>query len=203
MMSEQNWLWLARMIGLVGLGLLILSSVGGVVMSSKFTAQVGRRFAWLKGKAIFANHRRYSIIGASLFLLHPIPMLLAPRTTGGLNLLHVLVPFTAKEQTLWTGLGTLAFYSLLVVIVSSLAMKRLKFKNWRVLHYGTYLLLALGLVHSLFISAEYKAGELLDFEEPEKIVLLVMASVVVLFPMWRVFVARKNRFNKSLKGSPS
>ncbi len=198
-MSEDTLLWLARMIGLVGLGLLIFSSIGGVVMSSKATAQVGRRFARLKGNRIFTYHRRLSLIGAALFLLHPIPMLFAPRTTGGLNLSHVLVPFTATRQTLFTGLGTLAFYVLLVVVLSSLLIKRMKFSNWRILHYGTYLFLVLGLAHSLLISAEYKAGELFDFEEPEKIILLVMGGIALLFPIWRVIAARRHRANKLLR----
>ncbi len=197
-MSEENLLWLARMIGLVGLGLLILSSVGGVVMSSKSTAEVGRRFARFKGKRIFASHRLLSLIGASLFLLHPIPMLFSPKTTGGLNLLNVLVPFTAARQTLFTGLGTLAFYTLLIVVISSLLFKKMKFSNWRVLHYATYLFLALGLVHSLLISGEYKAGELFDFEEPEKIVLLFMGAIALLFPIWRVIAARRQRANRVL-----
>ena len=200
-MSEQNLLWLARMIGLVGLGLLIISSIGGVVLSSKVTAQVGRRFARLKGKFIFVNHRRLSLIGASLFLLHPIPLLFAPNTTGGLSLQHVLVPFTATRQTLFTGLGTLAFYTLLVVTISSLCIKRMKFKDWRVLHYGTYLLLALGLTHGLFISAEYKAGELFEPDEPEKMILLIMAGIVLLFPTWRVIAARRHNARKLLKTS--
>ncbi len=200
-MSEENLLWLARMIGLIGLSLLVFSSIGGVVMSSKSTAQVGRRFARLKGKRIFASHRLLSLIGAALFLLHPIPMLFSPKTTGGLSLANVLVPFTASRQTLFTGLGTLAFYTLLLVVVSSLLFKRMKFSKWRVLHYGTYLFLALGLVHSLLISGEYKAGELFDFEEPEKIVLLFMAGIALLFPVWRIISARRHQERRVLKSS--
>ena len=119
---EQALLWSARMIGILGLGLLIFSSVGGVVMSAKFTGRVGKRFPKLKGNRIFVYHRRFALIGAAFFLFHPIPMLFAPKTTGGLTLLQVLAPFTAERQTLLVGLGTLAFYVLVVTIVSSLLM---------------------------------------------------------------------------------
>lgn len=98
------------MIGILGLGLLIFSSVGGVVMSSKFTGRVGKRFPLLRGNRIFLYHRRIALIGATLFLLHPIPMLFAPMTTGGLNLAQVLTPFAATRQTVRVGLGSLAFY---------------------------------------------------------------------------------------------
>ncbi len=178
------------MIGLLGLGLLIFSSVGGVVMSSKFTGRVGRRFPKLKGNRIFVYHRRFALIGAAFFLFHPVPMLFAPRTTGGLTLLQVLTPFTAARQTLLVGLGTLAFYVLVVTIVSSLLMKRMKYSYWRALHYGTYVLLALGLAHGLLISGEYKSGELFEPREPEKMVLLVLAVIALCFPIWRLATKR-------------
>ena len=68
----------------------------------------------------------------------------------------------------------------------------LGFTHWRILHYGTYLFLVLGLAHSLLISAEYKAGELFDFEEPEKIILLAMGGIALLFPTWRIIAAHRH-----------
>lgn len=199
-MSEDKLLWLARMIGIVGMGLLVLSSVSGVVMSSKYAAKVARRFPWFAKGRIFANHRLMSLIGAGLFLLHPIPMLFADHTTGGLNLVNVLIPFTAAKQTLYTSLGTLAFYTLLVVTVSSLCYDRMKRGSWRILHYGTYLFFALGLAHSLLISAEYRnERELIDFEEPEKMVLTIMGGLVLSFIAWRIYAAKQNATNKDKK----
>ncbi len=198
--DEDRLLWLARMIGLGGLSLLILSSVGGVLMSSKYAAKFSRRFPRWSGAKLFANHRLLSLIGAGLFLLHPLPMLFAPRTTGGLNLLNVLVPFTASRQTLYTGLGTLAFYTLLVVTVSSLLYGRMKWGNWRILHYGTYGFFALGLAHSLLISAEYRQeAELIDFEEPEKAILAGMGGIVLAFVAWRIYAARQAKARKQEK----
>lgn len=199
-LDEERLLWLARMIGLAGLGLLILSSVGGVLMSSKYAVKFSRRFPRWSGVKLFDNHRLLSLIGAGLFLLHPLPMLFAPRTTGGLNLLNVLVPFTASRQTLYTGLGTLAFYTLLVVTVSSLLYKKMKWSNWRILHYGTYLFFALGLAHSLLISAEYRQeAELIDFEEPEKAILAAMGGIVLAFVAWRIYAARQAEARKAAK----
>lgn len=191
-LTEDRLLWLARMIGIVGLGLLVLSSVGGVLMSSKYAARFSRRFPRFASGRIFNNHRLASLIGAAVFLLHPIPMLFAPRTTGGLSLANVLIPFTASKQTLYTGLGTLAFYVLLAVTVSSLLYKRMKWSNWRVLHYGTYVFFALGIAHSLLISAEYRVeAELIDFEEPEKAIIAGMGGLVLAFVAWRAYSARQ------------
>lgn len=226
-MTDDTLLWFARMIGLCGLGLLIFSGIGGVLLASR-TAQ---RIKFFKGKT-FTWHRRLSLIGAALFLLHPIPMLLAHKTTG-MSLTNVFVPFTAPKQSLWIALGVIAAYALIVVTISSLYIKKMKRNTWRALHYGTYLVLLLGLIHGLFISAEFRAGEglfsteqkqerpavsqeqnreqadatagkenkdageIIDFEEPEKIILLVMAGITLLFPVWRVVIARKNRAAKT------
>ncbi len=194
--TEDRLLWLARMIGLVGFGALVWSGIGGTVMASKSAGWLARRLprasAFLKGSRLFANHRRFSLIGAALFLAHPIPMLFAPRKTGGLSVSQVLIPFTAHKQTLYTGLGTLAFWTLVVVTLAAIATKKLPRKTWRALHYGVYLFLVIGLAHSLLISAEYRVeAELVDFEEPEKIILLVMGALAALFPLWRVFAARR------------
>lgn len=148
-MDNDALLFLARLIGLLGLGLLIISSLGGTLMASR-TAQ---KMKLLKGKT-FKYHRLTSIVGASLFLFHPVPMLLAREVTQ-MRLLNVFVPFTAPKQSLWIAIGILAAYTLLVVTLSSLYIKRMKRSTWRILHYGTYLVLVLGLLHGLFISAEF------------------------------------------------
>lgn len=205
--TEDRLLWLARMIGIVGFGALVWSGVGGAIMASKSAGWLARRFprasAFLKGSRLFTNHRRFSLMGAALFLAHPIPMLFAPQKTGGLSISQVLIPFTAQKQTLYTGLGTLAFWTLVVVTLAAIATKKLPRQTWRALHYGVYLFLILGLAHGLLISAEYRIeAELVDFEEPEKVILLVMGLVAALFPLWRVFAARRLNTRKVLSPRP-
>ncbi len=205
-------------------------------------SRTAQRLKFLKGKA-FKYHRLLSVIGACLLLLHPIPMALAHRTTG-MNVASIFVPGLAPKQPLWIALGIIAAYILIVVTISSLRLKQIKRGTWRVLHYGTYLVFVLGLVHGLFISAEFRGGEqrkeiaaerleserapagepreergaekdrdkdakdassgerkdegeTFDFKEPEKIILLVMAGIVLLFPVWRIVVAKRNRAAKA------
>lgn len=186
-MSDDLLLKLARVIGLLGLGLLVLSGIGGALLASR-TAQ---RMKLFRGST-FKWHRALSLVGAALFLLHPIPMLFAHRTTG-MSLASIFIPFTAPKQTLFIALGTLAAYALVIVTVSSLSIKKLPRAQWRILHYGTYLVLLLGLVHGLLISGEFKPGETFEFEEPEKILLLLLAGVTLTFPLWRIIAAKRNR----------
>jgi len=186
-MDDDTLLIIGRWLGIVGLAVLVVSGIGGTLLASR-TAQ---KLKFLKGKT-FKYHRLFSLIGAGLFLLHPIPMILATHTTG-MRIRDIFVPFIAPKQTLWIGLGTVAAYVLLVVTVSSIYIKEMKRTTWRALHYGTYLVFVLGLVHGLFISGEFKAGESLDFDEPEKIILLLMALIAVTLPAWRVRVARQKK----------
>jgi len=188
MLPDDLLLKLARVIGLLGLALLIVSSVGGTLLASR-TAQ---KMKFLKGKT-FIYHRTLSLVGAALFLLHPVPLLLAHATTG-MRWWNVFIPFTAPKQGILIAWGTLAAYILLVVTVSSLYVKKMPRRQWRALHYGTYLVLGLGLLHALTISNEFARYEPFRIEEPDKFLLAFVAvPVVMLFPIWRIVVSQRLR----------
>lgn len=192
-MSDDLWLKLARVIGLLGLGLLIVSSIGGTLLASR-TAQ---KIKFLKGQT-FKYHRTLSLIGAALFLLHPIPLLLAHATTG-MSWQNVLVPFTAPKQGVLIAWGTLAAYSLIVVTISSLYIKKMPRRWWRILHYGSYVVIGLGLIHSLTISNEFSRYEPFRIEEPDKFLLAVIAvPMVLLFPLWRVVTVYRLRVKRAV-----
>lgn len=184
-MDNDLLLKIARVIGLLGLALLILSSIIGTLMASR-TAQ---KISWLKARA-FKNHRAISLVGAALFLLHPVPLLLA-RATTGLRWWNVFVPFSAPKQGILIAWGTLAAYTLLVVTVSSLYIKTLGRRRWRLLHYGTYVVLFLGMLHALTISNEFLRSEPFRIAEPDKFLLVLAVPVVLAFPVWRIVIARR------------
>lgn len=191
-MPDDFFLKMARVIGLLGLALLIASSVGGTLLASR-TAQ---KIKFLKGQT-FKYHRTFSLVGAALFLLHPIPLLLAHATTG-MRWWNVLVPFTAPKQGILIAWGTLAAYTLIIVTISSLNIKKIPRNLWRILHYGSYLVLGLGMIHALTISNEFAKYEPFRVEEPDKFLLAFVAvPVVLLFPIWRTVAARRLRQRKA------
>ena len=191
-MESDLLLKVARLMGLLGIGLLTVSGVGGALLASR-TAQ---KLKWLKGQT-FKYHRTLSLIGASLLALHPFPMIVAHNVTK-LTALSAFVPFLAPKQTLFISLGILAFYTLLVVTISSLRIKQMKRERWRLLHWGTYLFLALGLAHGIFISAEFREGETLELKEPQKILLLLTAALALALPVYRAVIARKKAVGATL-----
>ena len=113
-MSHTLLINIARVISILGLGLLTFSAIGGTLLASR-TAQ---KIKFLKGQT-FKYHRTLSLGGAALFLLHPILLLLA-HTTTGMRWWNVVVPFTAPKQGVLIAWGTLAAYTLIIVTLSSL-----------------------------------------------------------------------------------
>ena len=94
MVDEDFLLEASRFIGIGGLFLFILSGVGGALMASR-TVQI-INVKWLRGK-LFNYHRLVSLIGTTLILLHPIPMLFAPKATGGMDISNI---FMAESKAL-------------------------------------------------------------------------------------------------------
>ena len=192
MLPDDLLLKIARVIGLLGLALLIVSSVGGTLLASR-TAQ---KIKFFKGQT-FTYHRTLSLGGAALFLLHPIPLLLAHATTG-MRWWNVVVPFTAPKQGILIAWGTLAAYTLIIVTLSSLNIKKMPRRQWRALHYASYAVLGLGLVHALTISNEFARYEPFRIEEPDKFLLAFVAvPIVLLFPIWRIVAARRLQSRKT------
>lgn len=126
-------------------------------------------------------------MGTVLVALHPVSLLWTEGRTG-INLENAFIPFIAPRDNLWLGLGIVAGYAMMVVLVSSLYIRRLKRSTWRTLHWGSYVVLGMGLVHSLFISTSFLPGETLDLFDFEKLIVLAMGAAVLAFPVWRAFV---------------
>lgn len=124
-------IWLSSAIALLSTGILTVTAVLGVSLTLRTT----QKFQLTQGQA-FKYHRFISILGVVLILLHPIPLVFAQSTTG-VSFAAIFVPFLAEKKVTIIAVGVFALYVLLVILVSSLYMKYLKRKLWRVLHYGS------------------------------------------------------------------
>ena len=148
-MPDDFLILLARVLGIAGVMLLAASAVLGVLLASR----AAQRLRLLKGRT-FRIHRLLSVLGAGLLLVHPVPAVLARETTG-VSLAAVFVPFAAEKLAFNIAFGALALDILLVVLASSLLIKRLPCKVWRRLHYEAYAVLVLGLYHGLLIPNDF------------------------------------------------
>jgi|SRR3712207_3840263 methionine sulfoxide reductase heme-binding subunit len=185
-MPEELLILLARLLGIAGVMVLGASAVLGALLASR-TAQ---RLRLLRGRT-FRIHRLLSAFGAGLLLAHPVPVVLARETTGA-GPAAVFVPFAAEKLVFNIAFGALALDVLLVVLASSLLIKRLPRKMWRRLHYGAYAVLLLGLYHGLLIpndfgpAARYATVDPLAFD---KVLVEVSIIGVLLASAWRIAAA--------------
>jgi predicted ferric reductase len=74
-----------------------------------------------------------------------------------ISLLESLLPFTTSYRPEWTGLGTIALYLLLAVIISAMLSARLGYKIWRAVHYITFGLFFVTMLHGLMAGTDSKS----------------------------------------------
>lgn len=182
-MPEDLLILLARILGIAGLMLLAGSAVLGMLLASRAAQQL----RLLRGRT-FRIHRLFSVLGAGLLLAHPVPVVLARETTGA-GLVADFVPYAAEKLAFNIAFGAVALDVLLIVLASSLLIKRLPRKVWRRLHYGAYAVLVLGLYHGLLIpddfgpNARYAPVDPLAFD---KVLVELAIGGVLLASVWRV-----------------
>jgi sulfoxide reductase heme-binding subunit YedZ len=139
-MSEALWA-LGRGTGIVALLMFTLSLVLGVVSRS------GRPVAGLGRFGLNEVHRTAAMTGVGLIAVHVGTLLLDPYAQ--LKLVDLALPFLGSFRTFWLGLGTLAVDLLAVITVVSLLRNVVGPRVFRAVHWLTYALWPVALMHAL------------------------------------------------------
>jgi methionine sulfoxide reductase heme-binding subunit len=138
--SEALWVF-GRGSGVVALVLLTVSVVLGV------TTRSGRPAAGLPRFAVTELHRNVSLLSGVFMVLHVGLLLFDPYAQ--LRLFDVLVPFVGNYRPFWQGLGTVSFDLLAALVVTSLLRHRIGRRAWRAVHWASYGLWPIAVVHAL------------------------------------------------------
>ena len=174
-MTEQLWWYIARAGGIVALLLAGASVLTGLVFAAK--AVRGKpspkwqldMHRFLGGSTVaFTVVHMAALVGDSYVHFGPA---------------ELFVPFASAWNPLAVAWGVIAMYLLVAVEVSSLLMKRIPRKWWRLIHLGSYGVLWTGLIHGATAGTEaanplYIAG----------MGLLILATVA--FTGFRVLTSR-------------
>jgi predicted ferric reductase len=140
--SATSAMWdLGRGTGVVALVMLTVSVLLGII------ARSGRGISGLGRFGISDLHRTAALTGTGLLVVHVLSLLIDPYAQ--LRIVDLAFPFLAAYRPLWLGLGTLALDVLIVVTVASLLRQRLGPKVFRTVHWATYALWPLALLHAL------------------------------------------------------
>ena len=146
MKADPTFWLLARATGLAAYVLLTVSVLAGLVVKSR---PFGRA---IKPASATQLHRTLALLSLSALALHGLALVLDRSIEIGLGAL--LVPGLAPYRPLWTGIGVLAGELMLLVYISFALRKRIGIKNWRRLHYATYLAFAGATAHGVMAGTD-------------------------------------------------
>jgi sulfoxide reductase heme-binding subunit YedZ len=154
-----------------GTAALLLAGIGvcvGLLM--------GGRFVRGRGIDLRASHEALSLATLTAVVVHALALL-------GDRYLHpsvadLTVPFVSGYKTLWTSMGIVAGWGLMLLGLSFYARRWIGVARWRLMHRFTVLFWALGVVHSV--------GEGTDARSPWFLFLTAVAVV----PPVALFLAR-------------
>lgn len=162
--ADEKLSWhLVRSSGVVAYVLLLASTVWGIFISSQFVKD------WSPGPVSMTLHTTISWLALILGMVHGLLLMFDNYFTY--TLADIFVPFIGPYRPEVVGLGTLAFW-MLVLISLSFPLKRFIGHNvWKRLHYTSYIAFGLVSVHGLMAGTD---GHLLGFR-----ILVGMGIVIV------------------------
>jgi predicted ferric reductase len=149
--SEPKAYWyLSRASAMVAYGLLWLSMATGLIITNKLAR------LWPGGPIAFDLHQFTSLMGLAFALFHAL-ILMGDKYIN-YDLAQVLVPFNSTGyKPVWVGWGQIGFYLLAIVGLSFYVRKRLGNRSWRLIHYFSFFMFALALLHGIFAGTDSTA----------------------------------------------
>jgi predicted ferric reductase len=132
--------FLSRGSAFAAYGLVWLSVVLGVGITNKLAS------LWPGLPPTIELHEYTSILGLAFGIFHGF-ILLGDHFIG-FSLAQILLPFTtASYKPFLVGLGQTALYLWIILVVSFYVRKKIGSKTWRFLHFSSFLMFILALVH--------------------------------------------------------
>jgi sulfoxide reductase heme-binding subunit YedZ len=155
--AAPNPLWfVARATGLVSLLLLTAVVVLGIVTTGRWSSHLWPR-------SLFAEiHRNLSLLSTAFVGLHIAASILDP--FAHIQIRDAVVPFGATYRPIWLGLGVITIELAAAMIVTSLTRQFIGRPIWRAIHWTSYALWPLALLHSLGTGSDSRAWWALGIE---------------------------------------
>lgn len=141
------WPWIiTRATGISSFILLALMTVIGASITT------GLLFRFMSPATAWSLHRA---IGSTLLisvLIHVISLLFDHFIN--LHLVDVFVPFASSYQPLYVALGTIGFYLLLLILITSLYTMSKYARFWRIVHYLGFVMFASIFLHGVLVGTD-------------------------------------------------
>ncbi|HSB01293.1 MAG TPA: hypothetical protein VLE49_11625 [Anaerolineales bacterium] len=144
--SLQFWWYLTRAAGLMGYFLIWLSTVWGLVVSSKILdGFVERAFT-------YDFHEYLSWLGLAFIGVHVI-VLMADKYLP-YSVWQILIPFLSPYRPLWVGIGVIAFYLTLLVTITFYLKAKIGASAFRKTHYLSFVAYFGATLHGLYAGTD-------------------------------------------------
>ncbi|HSQ28971.1 MAG TPA: ferric reductase-like transmembrane domain-containing protein [Gemmatimonadaceae bacterium] len=121
-------------------------------------------------------HNWTAYVALGLSALHPIPLLFIDKPRFALA--DILIPVSSPEQPTINTLGAIALYLLVFTVVTSIYRAEIGRQRWKPLHYLTYVVAALLIVHGA-LTDQHLDNSPVDLLDAEK-AGIIAAGVVIL-----------------------
>ncbi|MBL8132889.1 MAG: ferric reductase-like transmembrane domain-containing protein [Anaerolineae bacterium] len=145
--DDAKLVWhLTRSSGIIAFLLMSVSTLWGLLVSSQIVK------TWSPGPVSMTLHSTASWLALLLSLTHAALLLFDDYVAYAIH--EILIPFTGPYRPEAVGLGTLAFWIILIVTLSFPLKKRIGQKVWKRLHMLSYVSFALVAVHGLTAGTE-------------------------------------------------
>lgn len=174
--ADQTFFWhLSRATGFVSFGLVWMSMAFGLIISNKMAR------VWPGGPTAFDLHEHTSLLGLGFGVVHAA-VLIFPHYIR-YDLISAFVPFASADyRPLWVGFGQFGLYGLTLVSLTFYVRKRIGQRAWRAIHFGSYALFAMVMLHSIFSGTDTGAawtGLIYWFAGASMVVLTVYRVLVM------------------------
>lgn len=145
-MNPQFWWYLTRASGIVAWLMLTATVIWGILLSTKAFPN-HRRPDWL-----LALHRWLAGLTLSFLAVHIVA--LVADSYVAFDLADVTIPYAGEWKPGAIALGVLGMWLLVAVQLTSLAMRRLPRRVWRVLHLTSYVAFWSASLHAAFAGTD-------------------------------------------------
>lgn len=144
---EIPWPWyVARATGLEAYLILFLITVLGVGIYTK------KLYRFIRSEDALILHKHLSVFAGILLVIHIISLTLD--TYIRFRWYEVFLPFASHFKNAYVGIGIIGFYLFAAILISSLFFRARFPRQWRTLHYLTYPLFFIGLIHGIFVGTD-------------------------------------------------
>ncbi|NEN06039.1 iron reductase [Diaminobutyricibacter tongyongensis] len=169
-MNEALWAF-GRASGVIALALFTVSVLLGI------TNRSGRPLPGMPRFSVALVHRNVALLASVFLVLHVGTLILDPFSK--LTLADVVIPFVGSFKPLWQGLGTVAFDLVIAIVVTGLLRRRIGARTFRFVHWFTYAMWPIAVLHSIGNGTNGTSGWFILFA-------IISAALVLAAVIWRL-----------------